>query len=111
MTDTIKTITQGKLIWHNIIKPAEKTAEFLSKKYKFHHLDIEDCLSKIQRPKIDEYDKYIFVVLHFPYYDKVSDSIQTDEVYIFVGNSYVITLSPGNKVLNDLFNKIKRIIP
>lgn len=108
MPDTIKTIKQDKLVWHNIIKPTEKTVEFLSKKYKFHHLDLEDCLSKIQRPKIDEYDKYLFVVLHFPYYDKESDTIKTDEVNLFIGNSYVITLSPGNKVLNNLFNKIKR---
>lgn len=108
MPDTINTITQDKLTWHNIIKPTEKTAEFLGKKYKFHHLDLEDCLSKIQRPKIDEYDRYLFIVLHFPYYDKVSDSIKTDEVNLFIGNSYVITLSPGNKVLNNLFNKIKR---
>lgn len=108
MPDTIKTITQGGLTWHNIIKPTEKTVGYLSKKYRFHHLDLEDCLSKIQRPKIDEYDKYIFIVLHFPYYDKVSDSIRTDEVNLFIGNSYVITLSPGNKVLNNLFSKIKR---
>lgn len=108
MPDTIKTITHEKMVWHNITKPTEKTVEYLSKKYKFHHLDLEDCLSKIQRPKIDEYDKYLFIVLHFPYYDKESDSIQTDELNIFIGNSYVITLSPGNKVLGGLFNKIKR---
>ncbi|MCD6109867.1 magnesium transporter CorA family protein [bacterium] len=108
MPDTINTIKQDTLTWHNIVKPTKKTTEFLSKKYKFHHLDLEDCLSKIQRPKIDEYDRYIFIVLHFPYYDKVTDSIQTDELDIFVGGSYVISLSPGNKVLSNLFNKVKR---
>jgi len=108
MHDTIKTITQGNLVWHDIVNPTEKSVEFLSKKYKFHHLDLEDCLSNIQRPKIDEYDKYMFIVLHFPYYDKVTNSIQTDEINIFIGNAYVITLSPGNRVLNGLFNRIKR---
>lgn len=108
MTEKISTIKQGNLTWQNITKPTEKTVEFLSKKHKFHHLDLEDCLSKIQRPKIDEYEKYLFIVLHFPYYDKETDAIQQDEVNIFIGGSYVISLSPGNKVLNSIFNKLKR---
>lgn len=106
--DLINSITFEGLTWENIQRPTEKTIDRLSKKHKFHHLDLEDCLSKIQRPKIDEYDKYLFIVLHFPYYDKITDSIKQDEVNVFVGSSYVITLSPGNKVLNTLFEKVKR---
>lgn len=108
MSDKIKKLTHNSLTWENITKPTEKTVEYLGKKHKFHHLDLEDCLSKIQRPKIDEYDKYLFIVLHFPYYDKITDSIQQDEINIFIGASYIITLSPGNKVLNEIFNKLKR---
>jgi magnesium transporter len=108
MSDKIKKLTHNSLTWENITKPTEKTVEYLGKKHKFHHLDLEDCLSKIQRPKIDEYDKYLFIVLHFPYYDKITDSIQQDEINIFIGGSYIITLSPGNKVLNEIFNKLKR---
>lgn len=106
--DQTNSITFEGLTWENIKRPTEKTVERLGKKHKFHHLDLEDCLSKIQRPKIDEYDKYLFIVLHFPYYDKTSDSIKQDEVNIFVGGSYLITLSPGNKVLNRLFDNVKR---
>lgn len=106
--DQSSSITFEGLTWENIITPTEKTIERLGKKHKFHHLDLEDCLSKIQRPKIDEYDKYLFIVLHFPYYDKTTDSIRQDELNIFVGSNYVITLSPGNKVLNKLFDEVKR---
>ncbi|MFC1810636.1 magnesium/cobalt transporter CorA [Patescibacteria group bacterium] len=106
--DVTSTISFNGLTWENIERPTKKTVERLAKKHKFHHLDFEDCLSKIQRPKIDEYEKYLFIVLHFPYYDKVSDSILQDELNIFVGGSYIITLSPGNKVLNNLFEKVKR---
>ena len=38
----------------------------VSRGYHFHELDIDDCLSKIQIPKIDKHNEYIFVVLHFP---------------------------------------------
>lgn len=106
--DVRKAVTHKGLTWENIIRPNEKTIEHLSKKHRFHHLDLEDCLSKIQRPKIDDYEKYLFIVLHFPYYDKTTDSIMQDEVNIFVGSDYVITLSPGNKVLQKLFDKVKR---
>jgi len=106
--DVTRTITYNGLVWLNIEGPTEKTTKTLSKKYKFHHLDLEDCLSKIQRPKIDDYEKYLFIVLHFPYYDKATDSILQDEIDVFVGHKYVITLSPGNKELHKLFDKVKR---
>ncbi|MFC1656055.1 magnesium/cobalt transporter CorA [Patescibacteria group bacterium] len=108
MPDKSQSIKHGSLRWENITNPTEKTVVDLSKRHKFHHLDLEDCLSKIQRPKIDEYEKYLFVVLHFPYYDKATDSILQDEMNIFIGQTYIITLSPGNKVLTNIFNKIKR---
>ncbi len=108
--DQANSITFEGLTWENILRPTEKTTERLGKKHKFHHLDLEDCLSKIQRPKIDEYDKYLFIVLHFPYYDKTTDSIKQDEVDIFVGGNFLITLSPGNKVLNKLFDNVRRRI-
>lgn len=101
-------IVHEGLTWENFIRPTETSVDYLSKKHKFHHLDLEDCLSKIQRAKIDEYDKYLFIVFHFPYYDSETDSIQQDEIDVFIGQNYVITLSPGNKVLNKLFENVKR---
>jgi magnesium transporter len=106
--DISRSVIHNGLLWQNIIKPTEKTTQALSKKYKFHHLDLEDCLSKIQRPKIDDYEKYLFIVLHFPYYDKATDSIMQDEIDVFVGSNYIITLSPGNKVMEKIFDKVKR---
>lgn len=110
VTDKSETITHNNLTWENIIRPTHKTVEHLSKKHKFHHLDLEDILSKIQRPKIDEYERYLFIVLHFPYWDKDTDGIQQDEVNIFIGQKYVITISPGNKNLQAIFNKVRRRI-
>jgi magnesium transporter len=110
MADKSQTITHGGISWENITHPTHKTVDYLSKKHKFHHLDLEDCLSKIQRPKIDEYEKYMFIVLHFPYYDKATDSIRVDEINIFIGQTYLITLSKGHKVLNKIFDEAKRRI-
>ena len=45
-----------------------------------------------QRPKVDEYDDYLFVVLHFPRYDKQVGRLNAAELDVFVGPDYVITL-------------------
>jgi magnesium transporter len=108
MADLIQQIVNGKLIWENIIEPTDKSLEYLSKKHKFHHLDLEDCLSKRQRPKIDEYEKYLFIVLQFPYFSKSKNCIKTDDIKIFIGPTYVITVHSGNRMLDDIFEKTKR---
>ncbi len=92
----IEQITWGKLTWVNIQKPTTRETEYLAQNYHFHELDLDDCLSKIQRPKIDEYEDYIFLVLHFPVFNKESRVSTPSQVSIFVGENYVITLHAGD---------------
>ncbi len=100
----IQTLRCGKLTWVNIENPSPAEIEFLRGNYPFHPLDLDDCLSKIQRPKIDEYDDYLFIVLHFPVYNKAARVTTPNEVDIFIGESYVITLHAGElRPLNRLF--------
>jgi len=68
----IQSITEGKLTWVYIEKPAAAEVEFLKQHFKFHPLNLDDIVSRIQRPKIDEYDDHLFIVLHFPVFDKQS---------------------------------------
>jgi magnesium transporter len=49
-------------------------------------------LSKRQRPKVDEYDDYRFIVLHFPYYDKAVQRLNAAELDVFLGHGYLVTL-------------------
>ncbi len=65
---------------------------WLEEHFDFHPLDYEDVFSRNQRPKVDEYPDYLFVVLHFPAYDKSVGRLNAAEVDIFVGPDYVITL-------------------
>ena len=52
----------------------------------------EDVYSRNQRPKLDQYDDYVFIVLHFPLFDKDSGRILTAELDLFLGPDYLITL-------------------
>ena len=66
----LESITNKNLVWVDIQKPTRKKLKMLEGKYPFHELNIEDCLSKIQIPKIDKYQDQIFVIMHFPTVDK-----------------------------------------
>ena len=70
--------------------PAERA--WLEEHFDFHPLDYEDVFSRNQRPKVDEYDDYLFIVLHFPRYDKPVGRLNAAELDVFVGPDYVITL-------------------
>jgi magnesium transporter len=81
------------LSWLNIERPAAADTEWLARNHGFHPLDLEDVLSRRrQRAKIDEYDEYLFLVLHFPRFDKGTGRLQATELNVFVARDLVITL-------------------
>src|SRR3954454_2375017 len=80
------------LRWINIERPRSLEQTWLEEHFDFHPLDYEDVRSRNQRPKVDEYDDYIFIVLHFARYDKQVSRLNAAEVDIFVGPDYLITL-------------------
>jgi magnesium transporter len=63
-------IDLGGFSWTNIDSLNAASMDSLAAVYPFHPLDLEDCLSKVQLPKIDEYQDYLFIILHFPRYLK-----------------------------------------
>lgn len=92
---SVQTIVYGKVTWTNIEGPTHEDIEHLRRNFSFHPLDLEDCLSKIERPKIDEYDDYLFIVMHFPIYDSVREVSEPSEIDFFIGVNYLITVHDG----------------
>ncbi len=85
--------------------PTEEDFAFLENTYHFHALDIEDCRQTNQRSKIDEYDDYYFLILHFPVFDRDNRFIKTREVKIFWGEDYIITVGKSHWIVDTLFNE------
>jgi magnesium transporter len=102
----IAELSANGLTWIHVDEPGPLEAAVLAERFGFHELDIEDVLSKRQRPKIDEYENYIFIVLHFPFYDKSVQRLNAAELDIFIGADFLITL-PNAELLpvNHLFNR------
>jgi magnesium transporter len=92
-----------------VVNVDEKTLLSLKKRFDFHELDLEDCLSDVQRSKIDDYEDYLFIVLHFPYYDKRRKRIVQEEVDIFIAQNQLITLHGGKlKAVHRLMEDFKK---
>ena len=103
----IKTISCGKLTWLYVEKPDTPEVDYLAAHYNFNQLNLDDVLSRVQRPKIDEYPDHLFIVLHFPVYNKENRVTTPSEVDIFIGENYVVTIHKSGdlKPLAKLFNE------
>ena len=82
----------NSLSWIHLDAPDHEAATALADRFGWHPLDVEDVLSKRQRPKVDEYPEYLFAVLHFPVYDKAVQRLNAGELDVFLGPDYLVTL-------------------
>ena len=99
----IQTLTHGRVTWVNIVHPTPSDVDELRERYPYiHPLNLEDVQSHMERPKIDEDEDYIFVVMHFPQWDPAKALSRPHEVDVFVGRGYVVTIHDG--ILNPLVN-------
>ncbi len=100
----IETIKLGRLKWLNVKNPGDEDLETIENTYHFHPLDIEDCRESNQRSKIDTYDDYHFLVLHFPIFDKQNRFIKPQEVKIFWGEEFFITIGKSHWAVDSVFD-------
>ena len=104
----VKTVTHGRLRWLKFDHLSDPDVRYLQRNFKFHALDYEDLLSTKQRPKIDEYDSYLFIILHVPFYDRATKRLIQEEVNVFIGQDYLIAVHSGRlKVINQLFDEVR----
>lgn len=102
----LNSIKGKKFVWINIDNPTPVLLNSLLELYPFHRLDVEDCISKIQLSKIDEYKDYLFIVLHFPRYLKEKRFSISSQVSIFLGRDFIITVHSGElKPISRIFQK------
>ncbi len=88
----VEIVHHGGLRWINVERPAALERAWLEEHFEFHPLDHEDVASRNQRPKIDEYPDYLFIVLHYPVFDKEVGRLNAGELDMFVGPDYLITI-------------------
>jgi magnesium transporter len=87
-------LSANGLTWINVVAADVATAQDLAERFGWHPLDVEDIVSKRQRPKVDDYEDegYLFAVLHFPVFDQAVQRLNAAELDIFIGHDYVVTI-------------------
>ncbi|MGN6162338.1 MAG: magnesium transporter CorA family protein [Marmoricola sp.] len=82
-------LASGEFFWLSIESVDEDGRDLLLTTLGFHPLAVEDAVRFGQRPKIDEYDGFTYWVAH-----GIDDQGGLAEVHIFIGKTYIVTVSP-----------------
>jgi magnesium transporter len=82
---------KGLLIWVNLSAPTQQEAtSVLEDVFSFHPLAIEDCLTMSRSPKIEDYEDYLYLVMHAVAFSK-EDQFRTTELDFFIGKTFLVT--------------------
>lgn len=82
---------KGLLIWVNLFAPTPQEATaILEDVFSFHPLAIEDCLAVSRYPKIEDYEDYLYLVMHAVAFNK-EEQFRTTELDLFIGKSFLVT--------------------
>ncbi|MDD4871101.1 MAG: magnesium transporter CorA family protein [Kiritimatiellae bacterium] len=83
---------EGVQFWVDVGEVSDDEAkQILDGIFHFHPLAVEDCLAPTDRSKVDEYDNYVFMVIHAVDYSKETGSFATHELNVFIGKEYLVT--------------------
>ena len=99
---TIQQIKTKDFSWVDISRCSPEETKYLEQNFGFHPVHLSDCLSRIQRPKLDTTQKYIFMVLLFPVYSRKTRKVISSEIDFFISSDYLITIHRGE--LSPLIN-------
>lgn len=104
---TIHQLSSSRATWVNVIQPTQDDIAFLRQAYPYiHPLNIEDIMSPLERPKIDDDEHYLFVIMHFPIWDEAKRLSRPSEVDLIVGRGYVVTIHDGSlQPLTQLYER------
>ena len=104
----IETIEGKRFSWIDLQNPDRANVEDLARKYQFNALNIEDCMTKFELPKLDSYDNHFFVILHFPPISPKVGMSKISQLSIFLGKNFLVTVHQGDlKPLVDLVDLCK----
>ncbi len=92
--DDIQTVLDKPegVLWVDFLgDPPEKDEPILEQVFHFHPLAVDDALKESHVPKLDDWEHYLYIVLHAVYYDRTVAKIDVAELDVFLGKHYIVT--------------------
>jgi len=81
--------------------------EKIGKHFNLHPLILEDILNTGQRPKLDDFEDYVFLVLKMPYFDTKENTIRVEQISLVLGSNFIISFQ---EMEGDVFNPVRERI-
>ena len=101
-TANTQTVQNEGMVWVDVPAPTRQVMEDIGRKFTFHELNLDDCLSKVQIPKIDRYPDHIFIILHFPVAEH--DVARPGQLAAFMGAGYLVTVHQDDlRPISEIF--------
>lgn len=100
-------LQQNQISWLNLANPKPEELNFLEKDLKVKPEVLKELLGANKRSKIEEYDNYLFLVMHFPvFHEEDRQTVPTELDFIVTGNQIITVYQNPNPCLENLFNEI-----
>lgn len=105
----LKTIQWRDKRWIYADRPTKDELTMLAENYNVHPVVVEELTHQTLRPKVDRFQNFLYLILHFPIFD---DNIKTSlaaEIDFIIGKDFLITVSyDQNESLEDFFNSLEK---
>lgn len=106
--EAIDSVKEGGFIWLNFFQPGKEELSALIEPLGIHPLSIEDCMDEKQLPKVEQFPKNTFFIFNaFSYAEK---TLSIDEVDLFVGENFLITVSSCHSEARKPLNGIEQVV-
>ena len=89
-------IKGARFTWLNLQNPDRQYMEKVAEEYRLNMLNVEDCLTRFELPKLDSYDDHFFVILHFPPLVQKTGVSRNSQLSVFAGKNFLITVHQGD---------------
>jgi len=87
---------EGGFVWVGLHEPSHQELAGVARAFDLHRLAVEDAFNAHQRPKLEQYEDSIFLVLKTLWYVDEEDAVETGEIALFVGPDFVVTVRHGH---------------
>ncbi|MBI2463100.1 MAG: magnesium transporter CorA family protein [Candidatus Spechtbacteria bacterium] len=102
----LRSVNSQTITWIDIQDPTKKDVAFLQQNFHFHPLILDELIPPSYRPKVEHHEDYMFLVLHYPAYNKYLRETERKELDIIITKTHVVTTHFGSALpIKSLFDK------
>ena len=106
--ECLNRVGEREVTWIRIVgTPNAELLTNIEEKFGFHPLALEDIMSSDQRPKVEDFDDYIFITVRIPHRSEDHAAVTLEQVNIFLGANFVMTIHDVGEVFDPVCHRVE----